>query len=548
MQCPECTHENPPASNFCVFCGKTLHIEQAQCTGCGKMVKAEYKFCPHCGSAVSRGPIARFCAFCGTKLTMQEGGKPFCSRCGGAQAGASAGAPAGAPAVAPALVAMSCKVCGKPSGPAGFCEAHGKTHLQCPGCSAIVEKAAGFCASCRSLINLPGDFTLVPDDYEFAADREAMKKLRSLKPLTALIESLSKKFGKSFIESRFIGGGIKVTDAQFPRIQNLAVTAATVLGLKRLPELYISGDIPWSSDTYGTETDAFIVLGTYLTRVLSDIELLFILGHELAHVRSGHAMYRTVAQVFAGYQGPKGVMGGGILGLIDVQKLLSASIELPLLMWMRESEVTGDCAGLLVVKDRLIARKVLLLQALRSPDLYKEINQEAYLRQQEEAENQIGKLSEFLSQGTPYVSRRIKFVEEYAGSTAYNGATERMSGSKDLFPVLNKIASMGAHPPPAGQQPAPVKPEHRAVPSPAPSSGIPGKEPRKPADARADDRLRGLCPHCSSPFSVARSKLPTTGDIMLRCKECKKTFPPKVKGTATPVAAQAFPREEEDYS
>jgi predicted Zn finger-like uncharacterized protein len=407
------------------------------------------------------------------------------------------------------------------------------------------------CPSCRVLIDLPQDFTLSTDDYEYSADREAMKKLRSIKPLTAVIESLSKKFGKSFIESRFIGGGIKVTEAQFPRIQNLAITAATILGLKKLPEIYISGDIPWSSDTYGTESDAFIVLGTYLTRVLSDIELLFVLGHELAHVRSGHAMYRTVAQVFAGYQGPKGVMGGGILGLLDVQKLLSASLELPLLMWIRESEVTGDCAGLIVVKDRLIARKVLLLQALRSPDLYREINQEAYLKQQEEAENQIGKLSEFLSQGTPYVSRRIKFVEQYAVSNAYRGAIDRMTASRDLSPLLKKMAAMGASPPAPpraapGDSAAKVLPASKTMPA-APHHQATGKvEPSESAAAHHGDRLRGLCPHCNAPFSVAMNKLPASGTIMLRCKECKNTFPPKAEAARAPVASKPFPREEEE--
>jgi predicted Zn finger-like uncharacterized protein len=385
------------------------------------------------------------------------------------------------------------------------------------------------CPDCKNVTDIPRDFTVNTDDYEHKNDRDAMNALRSIKALNMAIDKLSKQFGKSWVESQFIGGGIKVTESQFPRIQRLAVLAARVLGVRRLPEIYISGDIGWTSDTYGSESDAFVVLGTYLTRALSDLELLFVLGHEIAHVKSGHAMYRTVAKVFAGYSGPRGVMGGGILGLLDMQKLLSMSIELPLLAWIRESEITGDCAGLLVVRNIDVARKVLLLQALRSPDLFKEINHEAYLKQQEEAENKIGKLSEFLSQNTPYVARRIRFLNEYAAGPVYRSAIERMSRSRDIRPTLDTIDGKTGRP--GGQNP-PVSPGAAAGPqAAAPGKGGPaaspaGAPPKPAAPPRVDDSvLRGFCPECRAPYTVAKSRIPKEGSVQLRCQKCKKTFP-----------------------
>ena len=435
-----------------------------------------------------------------------------------------------------------CRVCQRPSDPSGLCEGHKRTHIVCQGCGRGLEKALLLCPYCKTVTDIPQDFTVNTNDYEHKGDRDAMNALRSIKSLNMAIDQLSKQFGKSWIESQFIGGGIKVTEAQFPRIQKLAVYAARLLGVRRLPEIYISGDIGWASDTYGSESDAFVVLGTYLTRSLSDNELLFILGHEIAHVKSGHAMYRTIAKVFAGYSGPRGVMGGGILGLLDIQKLLSMSIELPLLAWIRESEITGDCAGLLVVRNLEVARKVLLLQALRSPDLFKEINHEAYLRQQEEAENKIGRLSEFLSQNTPYVARRIRFLSEYARSPVYQSTVERMSHSRDIRPTLDfidgKMAKPGGQKPP--QPPGSTSPSQGSAPD---ISGT-AKSPIRSSHPVDDTRLKGLCPHCNAPYSVARNKIPLEGNVQLRCQKCRKTFPidrkdERVRGSC-PLCRQPF--------
>ncbi len=483
----------------------------------------------------------------------------------------------GAPPPQPTVLQI-CRVCQKPSDPSGLCEDHKGTHIVCLGCGRGIEKTVLLCPDCKNVTDIPRDFTVNTDDYEHRGDRDAMNALRSIKALNMAMEKLSKQFGKSYIESQFIGGGIKVTEAQFPRIQRLAVLAARVLGVKRLPEIYISGDIGWLSDTYGSESDAFVVLGTYLTRSLSDQELLFILGHEIAHVKSGHAMYRTIAKVFAGYSGPRGVMGGGILGLLDIQKLLSMSIELPLLAWIRESEITGDCAGLLVVRNIEVARKVLLLQALRSPDLFKEINHEAYLRQQEEAENKIGKLSEFLSQNTPYVARRIRFLNEYAQSPVYKSTTERMSHSRDIRTTLESIDGKTSKPgvQKSSQRPAatplqpaatPLQPaatpqqpgatfqrpgtttrQHDTTPTSQASGhqeGGPAMTPTRPFPPLADaTRLTGSCPHCNTPYSVAKEKIPGEGNVQLRCQNCRKTFPlrreeEKVRGNC-PLCREPF--------
>ena len=50
MKCPQCQHENPPESNFCLGCGIRL---SATCSACGIDLPAESRFCNKCGAPVS---------------------------------------------------------------------------------------------------------------------------------------------------------------------------------------------------------------------------------------------------------------------------------------------------------------------------------------------------------------------------------------------------------------------------------------------------------------------------------------------------------------
>jgi double zinc ribbon protein len=41
MQCPQCQHENPPESNFCLGCGNRLGL---QCASCGSELSAGSRY------------------------------------------------------------------------------------------------------------------------------------------------------------------------------------------------------------------------------------------------------------------------------------------------------------------------------------------------------------------------------------------------------------------------------------------------------------------------------------------------------------------------
>ena len=79
-----------------------------------------------------------------------------------------------------------------------------------------------------------------------------------------------------------------------------------------------------------------------MLELLDEDERRFILAHELGHVMSGHATYRTLAILLITF---------GRQGLPFLANLALLPFHLALLEWYRKSELSADRAGLLGAQD-----------------------------------------------------------------------------------------------------------------------------------------------------------------------------------------------------
>jgi len=147
--------------------------------------------------------------------------------------------------------------------------------------------------------------------------------------------------------------------ATYPsRVDALVRECAIALSVDTLPEtLVVEGARP-NAFTFGSEDHAYVVVTSGILKLLTERELSALFGHELGHVKSGHMLYHTVAEILGGGIGAS----ASFLGL----SIVTVPVRLALLSWHRESEVTADRGSLLIVNDLSVMRSLLTKLALWS--------------------------------------------------------------------------------------------------------------------------------------------------------------------------------------
>ena len=96
----------------------------------------------------------------------------------------------------------------------------------------------------------------------------------------------------------FQGNAVRVGPHQFPKLWHLNTEVTTTFDWNTVPELYLTQTPFFNAGAYGIDSP-FIVVHSAAVELLDDDELRVLLSHELGHVMSGHALYRTIAAILA---------------------------------------------------------------------------------------------------------------------------------------------------------------------------------------------------------------------------------------------------------
>ena len=194
--------------------------------------------------------------------------------------------------------------------------------------------------------------------------------MRKLTGFDVLLRKLSGLFNERSLRLQFLASGVRVSERQFPQINDMVRDGAYILDLPELPDVFVTQNPIANAMTLGSDKP-FIVINTGLVDLLDAEELRAVVGHELGHVLSGHAVYRTmlfhlinlaarIAWMPIGYIGLRGI----ILGLEE---------------WYRKSELSCDRAGLLASQDPDAARRMLM--KLAGGARLSELSSDAFLEQ-----------------------------------------------------------------------------------------------------------------------------------------------------------------------
>jgi Zn-dependent protease with chaperone function len=210
--------------------------------------------------------------------------------------------------------------------------------------------------------------------WEHPADRGALIALRKLKGFDTVLKAISGLASERRIRLYYLGNSIRVDERQFAGMHRLLAEVGRILDVDELPEMYVRNNPVANAMTIGMDKP-IIVINSAMLDLLDEEEMRFVVGHELGHALSGHAVYRTLLLRLLNLGGIWSAVPGGALG---IRVMVAALFE-----WQRKSELSADRAGLLATQDPTAALRHHMKMASGSGDL-SDLDQTSFFAQGQE--------------------------------------------------------------------------------------------------------------------------------------------------------------------
>ena len=250
--------------------------------------------------------------------------------------------------------------------------------------------------------------------WEHPADRSALVALRSLSGFDSILKSLAGLFRERRHRLIYLASSVRVDRRQFSDVDDLYLDALHTLDAPERYELYVRNDPVPHAMCLGMDTP-FIVVSTGMIDLMEPEELRYILGHEVGHALSGHAVYQTMMTHLLRLAGNFGWLPVGGWGL---RILVAALME-----WSRKSELSADRAGLLVAQNETTALRAAMKIAggakLSSMDSDAFLEQAAEYESSGDLRDGVLKLLNLELETHPFAVTRAAELKAWAGSPDY---------------------------------------------------------------------------------------------------------------------------------
>ncbi len=179
---------------------------------------------------------------------------------------------------------------------------------------------------------LPG---LKTEDYRYPGDDAAYAVLEKIPLMDKLVEAYMKLVVQTSTLPRVQGDDFRVTAATSPKLHRIYCKALERLDMPQEYPLYVKQDYTYNAMAIGVKDQVIELHASFLTNCPEE-ELLFVLGHELGHIKSGHVLYYNLA--------------ANLTTLLQylpkaVAQAASVGVYVALMNWRRLQELTADRAG-----------------------------------------------------------------------------------------------------------------------------------------------------------------------------------------------------------
>lgn len=212
-----------------------------------------------------------------------------------------------------------------------------------------------------------------PDVFTTTLDRATLEKLRSL----PLLPQILKKFNDLSLDRWWyvhnMSQSVRCGPNQYSTLYAMLKEACEILDMEE-PELYVRFSPIINAGTAGMERP-FITVNSALLDHLSDEELLYVIGHELGHIKCGHVLYMTLAIfLFPLLE----ALGRRFMGLGDIAFI---GLVLAFYEWAKQAEISCDRAGAMTIQNYDVSIDAIIRLASGSTRFANEINREEFLEQ-----------------------------------------------------------------------------------------------------------------------------------------------------------------------
>jgi Zn-dependent protease with chaperone function len=269
-----------------------------------------------------------------------------------------------------------------------------------------------------------------PTAWEHPADSAALAAFSSLPLAGELLRRVMGSTTERSLRLAALANYARSGGSQFASLHAMLEEAAGRLELSPLPELYVRLDPAPDARCLGAERP-FILLSSGALELWDEAELSCVIAHEVGHILSGHAVYKTLLAL-----------------VIKVSSLVASSLPFggaalaaasaALREWDRKSELSADRASLLVVQDASVVFRALMKSAagprVERMDLNEFFRQAREYEVGEGALDSIYKLVDVLGASHPFPISRMTALQEWEKGGAYEailrGEYPRRSGGR----------------------------------------------------------------------------------------------------------------------
>lgn len=251
--------------------------------------------------------------------------------------------------------------------------------------------------------------------YEHPFDKKALGTLESTPGLGIVGNFITKHTIERIYTVQHTGSNLKVTKDSYPRIYEYLEYACQILDIKKIPDLYLQWGYNINACTVGSE-NPIVILDSGLIDLCDDDEIMFVIGHELGHIKSNHMLYHMMAQVL-----------NICIDSIPFGTIAAAPLQFALFYWNRMSEFTADRAGLLCCQNKDSAVRAFMKMAGMPIKHFSEMNYQCFIQQATEfkqldynAMNKAIKLISIADESHPWTVMRASELLNWMNSGEYN--------------------------------------------------------------------------------------------------------------------------------